>query len=81
MGDAGTTIIAIVGIGVTVVNGLGLYILVGIRAELRAVKTDMKADIEKVWRRVFRHQHEIICANNECHPIRTGGVIVPLDTD
>jgi hypothetical protein len=90
MSEQSAVIIGIVGICVTVINGMGLFILVGIRSDLRSAKDDLKKEIadakvkfedqiEKIWKRVFRHGHEVICANDDCHPIRLGGVIVPPD--
>lgn len=92
MSEFGTVITGVVGICVTIVNTMGLFILVGIRQDLRAAKSELHAEVdtakkqfelqqEKMWKRIFRHGHEIECSNNDCRIVRLGGVVVPPDND
>jgi hypothetical protein len=58
--------IALVGIGVGILQGLILLVLSGI-----------KSDIKDLWTRVYDHYHEVHCDNAECNSLKTGNVIVP----
>ena len=62
-----TTIIAIIGIIVGFLQGIVIYILSGI-----------KKDQEDMWRRMNSHYHEVSCGNSDCHPLKTGNVIIPM---
>ena len=63
------TLIAIVGITVGLLQGLILFILTGMRFEIR-----------DIWKRMYSHYHEVECANNGCVVRKTGNVIVPHES-
>jgi hypothetical protein len=50
----------------TVLNGLALFILVGIRA-----------DLKDVWDRMYHHEHMVGCENDKCNIKKTSGVLIP----
>jgi hypothetical protein len=58
--------IALVGLGVGILQGLILLVLAGI-----------KSDIKDLWKRIYDHYHEVTCDNSECTALKTGNVIVP----
>lgn len=58
--------IALVGIGVGVLQALIITLLMGI-----------KTDIGDIWTRLYDHYHEVECDNNECTALKTGNVVVP----
>lgn len=61
-----TTLIAIIGIVVGFLQGIVIYLLSGIKAEI--------ADI---WKRINSHYHEVTCENDGCRTIKTGNVVIP----
>ena len=65
-----TTIITIIGIIVVFLQGLGGYILSGI-----------KKDQADIWKRMNSHYHEVSCDNNDCRMLKTGNVIIPMKGD
>ncbi len=62
-----TTIITIIGIIVVFLQGLGGYILSGI-----------KKDQADIWKRINSHYHEVSCENTDCRMLQTGNVIIPM---
>ncbi len=62
-----TTIITIIGIIVVFLQGLGGYILSGI-----------KKDQADIWKRMNSHYHEVSCENTDCRMLKTGNVIIPM---
>ena len=64
-----TAVVEVVGIFMTVVNGLGLFILIGIRS-----------DLKDLWKRMYSHYHMIDCNNKGCDARKTGDVIVPHES-
>jgi len=61
------TVITIIGIIVVFLQGIGGYILSGI-----------KKDQADIWRRMNSHYHEVSCSNEDCRQLRTGNVIIPM---
>lgn len=61
-----TTVIAAIGIGVGFMQGIIIFILVGIKNEIAGV-----------WKRLNNHYHEVSCTNVECKTLKTGNVIIP----
>ena len=61
-----STIITIVGISVGFLQGIGIYILSGI-----------KKDQADIWKRMNSHYHEVSCENTDCRMLKTGNVIIP----
>jgi len=61
------TVITIIGIIVVFLQGIGGYILSGI-----------KKDQADIWRRMNSHYHEVSCDNNDCRMLKTGNVIIPM---
>lgn len=59
--------IALVGIGVGVLQGLIILLLSDIRNELR-----------DLWERANHHSHEVCCDNDKCRSLKTGKVIVEV---
>ena len=64
------TSITIIGIVVGFLQGIVIYLLSGIKAEI--------ADI---WKRMNSHYHEVSCENLECRSLKTGNVIIPHGTE
>jgi len=62
-----TTIVTIIGIIVVFLQGLGGYILSGI-----------KKDQADIWKRMNSHYHEVSCENTDCRMLKTGNVIIPM---
>ena len=65
--------IAIIGIALTIIQGLSFFILTGIKSD----QAEMKADQKDIWKRMYNHYHEIDCENPDCKKLKTGNVIVP----
>ena len=42
---------------------------------------DMRQSIDKTWKRVNNHYHEIECSNVDCHMLKTGNVILPRGSE
>ena len=61
-----TTIVTLVGIGVGFLQGIIIFLLAGIKAEI--------ADI---WKRMNSHYHEVSCEGPDCKALKTGNVIIP----
>lgn len=61
-----TEIIAIIGISVGLLQGIGIFILNG-----------MRKDHEEMWKRMNNHYHEVSCSNDDCKQLKTGNVIIP----
>ncbi len=61
-----STVITIVGISVGFLQGIGIYILSGI-----------KKDQADIWKRMNSHYHEVSCENTDCRMLKTGNVIIP----
>ena len=61
-----TTVIAIIGIIVGFLQGIVIFLLSGIKAEI--------ADI---WKRMNAHYHEVSCDNADCKALKTGNVVIP----
>ena len=61
-----STVITIVGISVGFLQGIGIYILSGI-----------KKDQADIWKRMNSHYHTATCDNSDCRTLKTGNVIIP----
>ena len=59
----------VIGICITLINGMGLFILIGIRT-----------DVQDLWKRMYSHYHIIDCTNKACDARKTGDVIVPHES-
>ncbi len=60
------------------IAGLAIGILQTIIISMLA---DMRQSIDKTWKRVNNHYHEIECSNLDCHALRTGNVILPRGSE
>lgn len=60
------TIIAIIGIFMSVLQAIVIFLLTGIKSE-----------IADVWKRMNSHYHEVSCENTDCRALKTGNVIIP----
>jgi len=61
-----TTVITIIGIVLGFLQGIMIFILTG-----------LKADMADMWKRMNGHYHEVSCGNGDCKQLRTGNVIIP----
>jgi hypothetical protein len=59
-------VVAIVGMVVGVLQGLIVFILIGV-----------KSSQETMWKRVNSHYHEQSCSNGSCKNLKSGNVILP----
>lgn len=65
MHDTPSLMIAIIGALLVILNGLGLFIMAG-----------MRQDMKDIWRRMYNHEHTIECDNVSCAS-KTNGVLIP----
>ena len=56
--------VAVIGALLVILNGMGLYIMAG-----------MRADMKDIWDRMYNHEHTIDCDNADCAK-KTNGVLV-----
>jgi hypothetical protein len=61
-----STVITIIGIVVGFMQGIMIYLL-----------SVIKAEITDIWKRMNNHYHEVSCARDECKSLKTGNVIIP----
>lgn len=57
--------VSIIGALLVIINGLGLFIMMG-----------MRQDNRDLWDRIYNHEHTIDCGNKECDAKETKGVVV-----
>ena len=60
------------------IAGLAIGILQTIIISMLA---DMRQSIDKTWKRVNNHYHEIECSNVDCRTLKTGNVILPRGSE
>ena len=60
------------------ISGLAIGVLQTIIISMLA---DMRQSIDKTWKRVNNHYHEVSCSNSDCHALRTGNVILPRGSE
>jgi flagellar biosynthesis protein FlhB len=70
------TVVAIVGVIVGCLQTWIVFVLQGIKQDLKDLKDH---DIKDIWKRMYSHYHEIECNNPDCRPLRTGDVIIPRE--
>ena len=64
-----------------VILGIAGLVIVVLQTIIASMLSDMKKSIDKTWRRVNNHYHEIECSNLDCHALRTGNVILPRGSE
>lgn len=64
--SASGVLLAIVGALLAMLNGVGLFIMVG-----------MRQDLKDIWDRMYGHEHLIECSNKTCTATKTSAVMVP----
>jgi hypothetical protein len=42
---------------------------------------DMRQSIDRTWKRINNHYHEVECSNVDCRTLRTGNVILPRGSE
>lgn len=61
-----SNIIAIVGIIIGFAQGVIIFLL-----------SNIKAEVSDVWKRMNNHYHEITCGSGDCRNLKTGNVVIP----
>ena len=64
-----------------VILGIAGLVIGILQTVIISMLADMRQSIDKTWRRVNNHYHEIECSNLDCHALRTGNVILPRGSE
>ena len=64
-----------------VILGIAGLVIVVLQTIIAYMLSDMKKSIDRTWKRINNHYHEVSCDNSDCHALRTGNVILPRGSE
>lgn len=64
-----------------VILGIAGLVIVVLQTIIASMLSDMKKSIDRTWKRINNHYHEVSCDNSDCHALRTGNVILPRGSE
>jgi hypothetical protein len=64
-----------------VILGIAGLVIVVLQTIIASMLSDMKKSIDRTWKRINNHYHEVECSNVDCRTLRTGNVILPRGSE